>query len=592
VGAPAVGAPPPARSPGGAPPALARALLVVAFGTAAASFIYEIAWIRMLSLVLGSATHSFELMLSAFILGLALGAWWVRKRADRWTDPVRALGLTQWVMGSLAIATLPVYLWTFQAMAWLLDAVDLTTAGYHLFGVARYLICLAVMLPATFCAGITLPLITRVLLARGAGERAVGQVYAVNTLGSIVGAALAGLVLMPIVGLRWLLVIGALVDALLGVWLLLRHAALTADTAPEPAVEAHRPAVGRRWAGEPVASADARAIVPVAAAGTAILIILAGTVPFDPAVLTSGVYRYGRVSNPGAFEMPFYADGRTATVSVRRHRESRTLTLATNGKPDASLGLDWVRPGPGDTTRLPVTGDQVTQLLLPLITLAHAPAARTAAVIGQGSGMSSHLLLGSPALRSLSTIDIEPNMIRGSRQFYPANRRVFDDPRSHFVIDDAKAFFAGANRRFDVILSEPSNPWVSGVSGLFTDEFYARVTRYLAPGGVFGQWLHLYEIDDPLVTGVLAALHRHFPAYTVYLVSVADVLVVASADTMLRAPDWRVLAAPGLAGDLRRTLPIDSATLAAARLADRAALAPLLAGWRPVNSDYHPTRCA
>jgi hypothetical protein len=202
--------------------------------------------------------------------------------------------------------------------------------------------------------------------------------------------------------------------------------------------------------------------------------------------------------------------------------------------------------------------------------------------------MTSHLLLGAPRLASLSTIDIEPNMIRGSRQFYPANRRVFDDPRSHFVVDDAKAFFAGANRRFDLIVSEPSNPWVSGVSGLFTDEFYARVTRYLAPGGVFGQWLHLYEIDDPLVTGVLAALHRHFPSYAVYLVSGADILVVASADSALRAPDWRVFGAPGLAGDLRRSLPIDSATLAAARLADRAALAPLLDRWRPVNSDFHP----
>ena len=305
-------------------------------------------------------------------------------------------------------------------------------------------------------------------------------------------------------------------------------------------------------------------------------------------MLTSGVYRYGVVADPSRFVMPFYADGRTATVSVRRHVESRTLTLATNGKPDASLALDWIHPAAKDTARLPVTGDQVTQLMLPLVTLAHAPGARTAAVIGEGSGMSSHLLLGSPRLQALRTIDIEPAMIRGSRQFYPANRRVFDDPRSAFVLDDAKAYFAGANRRFDLILSEPSNPWVSGVSGLFTDEFYARVTRYLAPGGVFGQWLHLYEIDDSLVTGVLAALHRHFPSYAVYLVSGADLLVVASNAPALPAPDWSVLRSPALAADLRHVLPLDSATLASARLADRDALAPLLARWQPINSDYRP----
>ena len=573
-------------------PTFVRTLLAVAFGTAAASFLYEIAWIRMLSLVIGSATHSFELMLSAFILGLALGAWWVRGRADRFTDPIAALGLTQWIMGSLAVATLPVYLWSFRAMAWLLAAVDLTPQGYTAFSVARYGLCLLVMLPATFCAGITLPLITRVLLARGVGERAVGEVYAVNTLGSIVGAAVAGLVLLPLVGLKWVLVLGALLDAGLGIWLLARRPLLAmhveegAGALPVPVLDSSAGTGRRPRVAQPAPAAASYA--PVAAVGTTILVLLAASTPFDPAVLTSGVYRYAQVSDARDYAIPFYADGRTATVSVRRHNASRMLSLATNGKPDASLSLDWIRATPGDTVRQQVQGDQVTQLLLPLITLAYAPAARTGVVIGEGSGMSSHLLLGSAALQALRTVDIEPMMIRGSRQFYPANRRVFDDPRSAFVLNDAKAYFAGAGRRFDLILSEPSNPWVSGVSGLFTDEFYGRVTRYLAPGGVFGQWLHLYEIDDPLVTSVLAALHRHFPAYAVYLVSPADILVVATNAPALRNPNWRVLDAPALAGDLRHVLPLDSATLAAAQLADRAALAPLLSRWRPVNSDYHP----
>src|SRR6185503_3253636 len=139
---------------------LTRLLLIVSFGTAVASFIYEIAWVRMLSLVLGSATHSFELMLSAFILGLALGAFWIRKRADRIADPLLALGIVQWVMGAFAIATVPVYMLSFGWEATLLDTFRQSDAGYQAFLVARYGICLMVMLPATFCAGITLPLIT------------------------------------------------------------------------------------------------------------------------------------------------------------------------------------------------------------------------------------------------------------------------------------------------------------------------------------------------------------------------------------------------------------------------------------------------
>src|SRR5204862_6481800 len=138
-----------------------------------------------------------------------------------------------------------------------------------------------------------------------------------------------------------------------------------------------------------------------------------------------------------------------------------------------------------------------------------------AAVIGQGSGMTSHVLLGSPNLREVVTIEIEPDMIRASRGFRPANHRVFDDPRSIFVIDDAKSYFASSGRKFDIILSEPSNPWVSGVSGLFTHEFYRRVQRQLSDRGVFGQWLHLYELSDGLATSVLAAMDSVFPAYEV-----------------------------------------------------------------------------
>ena len=180
---------------------LERLLLGAAFGTAVASFIYEIAWIRMLSLVLGSATHSFELMLSAFILGIALGAFWIRGRADGLRDPQRTLGIVQWVMGSLALATLPFYAASFGWVASLLATFARSDQGYAGFTVARYALCLVIMLPATFCAGMTLPLLTRMLVGAGFGERAIGAVYGWNTLGSIVGVVLGGLVLLPLLGL-------------------------------------------------------------------------------------------------------------------------------------------------------------------------------------------------------------------------------------------------------------------------------------------------------------------------------------------------------------------------------------------------------
>ena len=144
--------------------ALAPLLLFTSFGTAVASFIYEIDWIRMLALVLGGATHAFELMLSAFILGLALGALWVRSRIDRFRNPIRTLGIVQWIMGLMALATLPVYVASFDWIATLMTTFARTDLGYVGFTAARYALCLAIMLPATFCAGMTLPLITRTLI--------------------------------------------------------------------------------------------------------------------------------------------------------------------------------------------------------------------------------------------------------------------------------------------------------------------------------------------------------------------------------------------------------------------------------------------
>jgi hypothetical protein len=178
-------------------------------------------------------------------------------------------------------------------------------------------------------------------------------------------------------------------------------------------------------------------------------------------------------------------------------------------------------------------------------------------------------------------------MVDGSRIFHPANRRVFEDPRHAFVIDDAKSVFAASREKYDLILSEPSNPWVSGVAGLFTDEFYRRVRASMAPDGVLGQWLQAYETSDLLVLSVLAAVHRNFPYYVVHAASGADLLIIASMRP-LSNPDWSIVGAPGIREDLARNYPLTPQAFEATRIADRAVLAPLLDTWRTVNSDYYP----
>ena len=530
---------------------LVRILLAVAFLTGLSSFIYEIAWIRMLSLVLGSSTHSFELMLASFILGLALGGAWVRHRVDRLADGVRFLAMVQLAMGVAAAVTIPVYNGTFDLMAWMLGAVARNDGGFFLFGLSSSAIALLVMLPATFCAGMTLPLITERLMRSSSGERALGQVYAVNTLGSIVGVIVAVHLLLEWLGVRGALLVGAAVDVALGVALLaLRRPRGAALRLPVEAV-----------------------------AAVAFVIVIAVAFQIDPRRSSSGVFRTGAARLPAEDVVVFHRDGKTATVDVIDNSRG-VRTIRTNGKPDAAIAMG--------ATQHP-TSDEFTMALLGLLPLGHAPQAKHAAVIGFGSGMSSALLLAAPGLERVDTIEIEPAMVEGAQHFRPHVQRAFDDPRSRIVIDDAKSYFARGRGRYDIIVSEPSNPWVSGVASLFTEEFYARLASYMADGGVLSQWLHTYEMDAGTLGSILAAVGRVFPDYALYTSIDSDVILVARKGGGTGSFDPAVLRLAGLQPTLERLRLTDPAAISRRVVGRSGGLDPYFAGFGVrANSDYFP----
>ena len=539
-----------AATPAGVWDRAARGLLATALLTGASSFVYEIGWIRMLCLVLGSSTHAFELMLAAFLAGLACGGLWIRRRIDRLARPIAVLGLVQLAMGACAAGTLVAYNSSFDLMRVLMGALSRTPAAYHLFNVGSHGIALATMFPATFCAGMTLPLVTTVLLRRGGGESSIGATYAANTIGAILGlvAAVLGL---PLLGLKGIVLGAAALDAALGVALCV--------------------AAGGAWR---------RVAAPAAAALTAVgVIVIATGVRFDGAKMMSGVYRIGTLYAPGSIEILYHEDGRTASVDLVKHADGE-VSLRTNGKVDAGLNPAPDGP-PGD--------DEATCVLLGAIPLAHHPAPREVANIGLGSGLTVEVLLGSPAVERVDTIEIEPAMVEAARRIGPRVAAVFTDPRSRITIDDAKSFFAAAGRRYDVIVSEPSNPWVSGVADLFSEEFYAAIRERLNPGGLLVQWLQTYEIDLDLVATVMKALGRHFADYVVYAPNDGEIIVVARPDGPVPPPELRRLGGPGVVRELGRVdirVPRD---FMLRRLGRRAVLGPLFES-RPgrANSDFFP----
>lgn len=543
--------PAPQSSPTGATRSTAdRWFLLAAFFTGAASFLYEIGWIRMLSLVLGSSTHSFELMLSAFIFGLACGGLWMRKRIDRLQDPMRYLGMVMAIMGALALLTLPAYNYTFDFMAWAMGTFTHTEGGYTAFNVVSQGIAMAIMLPTTFCAGMTLPLLTHSLLKRGTGERAIGTVYAANTLGAIAGTLAAIHLLMPWVGVKGVVVSGAAIHMALGISGLM----LAQRFAPILRI---------------ALSTCCAALVAVAVFG----------VNLDPLRMTSSVFRNGISSLPGSTTVRYLRDGKTATISLVE--DEGFVTIATNGKPDAAIQM-----GAGQ----PASPDEITMVFAAALPLSLHRNPQRVANIGFGSGLTSATVLLSERVKSLESIEIEPFMVEAARQGYePRIHQVFEDARSRIVFEDAKTFFAMAREPYDVIISEPSNPWVSGVATLFSDEFYGRIVTYLKPDGLLVQWLQIYETDMSIIASITTAMSRHFGAYAVYNADDSNIMIVATRGQALPPHTDAVFDSPGLRAELARVGIESLADIRQRHIGDQRTLGPLLASYRsPRNSDFFP----
>ena len=158
----------------------------------------------------------------------------------------------------------------------------------------------------------------------------------------------------------------------------------------------------------------------------------------DPSTLGSGVYRSGMARSEGARTL-FHRDGKSATITVAEYAGSIGV-IRTNGKSDAALQID---------PSLPARPDEVTMVMLGALPLAIKPDARRVANIGFGSGLTSHVLLASPALQTLATVEIEPAIVDGARAFGARVGRAYDDPRSRIYLEDAKSWFARHPERWD-----------------------------------------------------------------------------------------------------------------------------------------------
>ncbi len=483
-----------------------------------AGMLYEVAWMRLLALTIGSTAHAFALMLATFICGIALGSGWVASRPSS-SNGRRSLRRFQTALALFVALSLPVYSFLPYLFARMAVVLHPDPAVYPIYAAFQGIVCILVMLVPTFLMGTTLPVAAQSIAPGSSATGAiVGRLFAWNTVGAVGGALVTSLVLLPALGLAGTFGVGVGINLAAALVLLYNSDAASASSKNHQ----HR-------FGQTVPPGWGRWHVPSLARSLSILCVLI-LVPMVTRHLFSDDWRrtftLGLLRNPGSLHsyrefrqvisenrLTYYRDGADATVSVNAWNDGthEQLNLRVNGKPDASTA-----------------GDMATQLLLGhLPMLLHSHATR-ALVIGLGSGVTSGAIIQYPSLQHLDTVEISPEVVEAARLFADWNHQVLDHPRMRLSTEDARSFLLRPHNHYDIIVSEPSNPWITGVAGLFTREFYLSCRGHLADGGLMVQWVHLYDNQQEALDLVLRTMSSVFAHVSLWQSQTGDVLLIAS----------------------------------------------------------------
>jgi spermidine synthase len=473
--------------------------VAVAFASGIAGALMQFGWTRAMTLAFGSSIYALGLTLAATLFGLGvgpLGVAWLRGRL--WprlgkTEPegIRAAAAAAaWGTGAAGLLLLP----ALGALPSLGVRLSRVFEPHPIRALTLEFAAAAVLLlvPALM-QGAAVPLLIDALRLASpwrpgdraaaiddaaAAARAAGPIYAAATWGTVAGFLLAGFLLVPILGARRTLAAAAILVLGLGLVLRPRRRGRAVPLFAAPLILLLLPGwdVGAMSAGGFLYGPLYRAA-------------FGGTAAPARATLQQAVSRRGRI----VFERE---DG-DGLITVRQ-APGGTLSLQINGKTEASSG-----------------GDMPTQLLAGHLPLLLRPQARDILVIGLASGVS----LGAVeqhAVSSVRVLEIARGVPEAARIFEAPNRRALHDPRVRLVVDDARAWLLARGERYDVIVSQPSNPWVAGVANLFTSEFYRLARARLRDGGVMAQWVQAYRILPEDLRSVVASFLEVFPDATLW----------------------------------------------------------------------------
>lgn len=487
------------------PPAKTASLPPVWFVLFAAALVglaflqLELVWYRMLSPILGGSTYTFGLILAVALLGIGLGgagyALWGRNH------PPTLQGLSVLCLLEALLVIIPYALGDRLALL-ALQLRHLADLGFFTHVLGWLLVTSVVVFPASFVSGWQFPVLIA-LLGQGRKDvgRHVGQAYAFNTAGSILGSLLGGFGLLPLLSTP-------------GAWRL--SAGLLCALGVAACVLAWR-----RADADPEDKGETLWVPPFAVVGTVIILsLLRATGP-------TAVWRHSGIG-VGRAEIQSFTPNSLRTFSNMRQRaiawerdgvessvaldiDNRGMAFIVNGKSDGSA-----------------RGDAGTQVMLGMIGGVLHPGPKRAAVIGLGVGSTAGWLGAIPTMERVDVAEIEPNILRVARDCSAVNQDILQNPKVHIFIGDGRELLSTTRERYDLIASEPSNPYRAGVASLYTQEFYRSVLGKLAEDGIFLQWAQTYDVDNRTVHTIYATLASVFPVVETWMTQEGDLLLAAT----------------------------------------------------------------
>lgn len=455
-------------------------------------FYMELIWYRMLTPLLGGTTYTIGIILAVALTGIAIGSWSYGLRRYTITPSLLRLAV---VCGLEALGlAIPFALGDkIAVLASLLRPIgNVGMAGY---AVGWIFISMIVILPASIAAGYQFPML---IALKGHGRqniaRETGQVYAWNTIGGIFGSLLGGIILLPMLGAvaSWqtnviLLSLLACISIIIAIFI----------------------------CGENLAFS----IIPTTIIALTVILILTAWGP-------TAAWRHTPI---GAGRVNL-ADKSHNEIHDWLNSSRRNIIWEKDGK-ESALGIDNFN-GLAIKVNGKIDGnsksDAGTQIIGPMIGAILHPNPRKALVIGLGTGSSSGWLAAVESITRVDTVEIEPAMREFAELSSPVNRNVLENEKFNLVFGDAREVILTNTDKYDLIFSEPSNPYRSGIASLYTREFYQAVADSLNPGGYFSQWLQGYEVDTETIKVIYSTLASIFPVVETWETKMHDLIFVCS----------------------------------------------------------------